>query len=108
MRNDGDLKKQNNTYAINLMESGENIGKTIELIAGCYVADEDIDLGKYSIKVLSGIGNMVVEDSLGNIRVNECVGIQDGFINKYNNLRLKNDDVLKISGNVVLECTRIK
>ena len=82
--------------------------KYVDLIAGYYEVDEDIEEGKYLIEVTSGSGVLHVNDKDKNLKVSECMGKNiSNFIPKYNNLKLKTGDIIQIEGAVTLRFKKI-
>lgn len=80
----------------------------LDLTAGYYEVDEDIEEGKYTIEAISGSGVLKVEDKYGEYKVTECIGTNvDGYIKKYNNLKLKYGDIIKIENAVTLRFIRL-
>ena len=81
------------------------------LAAGQYVVGEDIVAGKYDCRALAGSGNFTgTVDSLGFMGLNEILAAEgDEFFKDrvtYSNLRLKEGDIIKISGDLKVEFTR--
>lgn len=99
----GDKKMQ-----VNVNNNNEN-KEYMDLIAGYYEVGEDIDEGKYIIEAISGNGSIEVNDSQNYLKVYENIGIGDEsiYIKKYNNLRLKVGDEIKISNTVTLRFIKI-
>lgn len=80
----------------------------LDLTAGYYEVDEDIEEGKYTIEAISESGVLKVEDKYGEYKVIECIGTNvDGYIKKYNNLKLKYGDIIKIENAVTLRFIRL-
>lgn len=80
------------------------------LAAGQYIVGEDIKTGKYDCRAVSGSGNFMGDvNSLGFMGLNEILAEQGHeFYNErttYDNLRLENGDVIKISGDLKVEFT---
>ncbi len=81
------------------------------LAAGQYVVGEDIEAGKYDCRAVSGSGNFMGEvESLGFMGLNEILAEEghDFYEDRstYNNLRLQNGDVIRISGELRVEFTK--
>lgn len=80
----------------------------MDLTAGYYEVDEDIEEGKYTIEAISESGVLKVEDKYGEYKVIECVGSNvGGYIKKYNNLKLKYGDIVKIENAITLRFIRL-
>lgn len=96
------LEKENNE------NNRMNNIKYLDLTAGYYEVDEDIEEGKYLIEAISGSGVLQVKDKDEFFKVNECIGINiSNFIQRYNNLKLKLGDTIQIHDAVTLRFKKI-
>lgn len=71
------------------------------LTAGKYIVGEDIEAGKYDVRLVSGHGNFFVN---GSNYVNEIFGTRsDYYISEYKNLYLENGDEIELRSNLKLK-----
>lgn len=101
MEEEKNMEKEDNEKPLNI--------KHIDLIAGYYEVNEDIEEGKYIIEAISGSGVLQVYDKDDLLKVSECIGSNvSSFIKKYNNLKLTLGDIVQIKNTVTLRFTKIK
>ncbi|MFV0394914.1 MAG: hypothetical protein ACK5LC_11055 [Coprobacillaceae bacterium] len=77
-----------------------------EFTSGYYTAGIDFPAGTYNIVAVSGTGN-VSSSNMFSGGLNEIMGISDNdmYEESFNNAKLSKDDVLKVSGGVVIRIT---
>ena len=95
-------KQTLNTTSSNVVTTEEQKGEDITLTAGKYTVGTDIKAGKYDAIAQAGSGNFFVD---GSTSVNEILSVdvsntKYGYIDKYNNLTLKDGDTVELRGNV--------
>lgn len=82
--------------------------KCEDLVAGYYEVGEDIEEGKYIIEAISGKGAFEVKDKEKHCKEYQRIGINDkDYIKKFNNLKLNNGEIFKVSETVVLRLTKV-
>ena len=87
---------------------GENVLATV-IGAGRYVFGEDIPMGKYDLRALSGNGMLAIQ--IGSEEDEEKwinFGIRDSFAKEYKNLVLRNGWYFSLDGDLQVEITKSK
>lgn len=99
------IEQTKNSLSTTKSSATETKGEDITLSAGKYIIGTDIKAGKYDVIAQSGSGNFFVS---GSTRVNEILTTnikqkQDyGWIDKYNNLILKDGDTVELKNGLTI------